>query len=148
MELHELEAEMNAILKEGFESVDQSWRERSRIESVANFRPAIGIPTLETYSRMAVLTEADIASGGYRAIVRELGVGSGQKFLEVFADRAGSGRAVVSFLNGIEHPSPDLFKNDDGSFEVRCYFDFGITPQSPDGIHQALMSGGQYSGAR
>jgi hypothetical protein len=113
--------ELNALLLEGFTSVDQPWNSRCEIKSVDNFREH---PEVETYAKMLSITDAEFHSGEYRERVRVAGQGAGLVMLEAFNGTPFTKELTV--LNGNVAPVIDAVQRFDGGWYVRGYHDFGF----------------------
>ena len=133
MDLAELTREANELLAEGFNAIDQSWRDRCEIVPARDFQP-LGALNIESYAHMISFSADEVASGAYKASFRRLGRDAGSLFLRLFNERAGDGRAVVAYLEGTLTPQCTATQEADGKYVVRCYHDFGIQKAQEVGV--------------
>lgn len=144
----QLQIEANELLRAGFDEIPASWRNRSTITSVSKFEvvgqskeplafnqlpPRDGPQSdrIKTFAKMIGISQAEIDSGEYRQKIKTFGRQAAEKFNQVFDEAVNADqRAEVTFLNGQQYPTAEVReeKNEDGSYLLRGYFDYGITP--------------------
>jgi hypothetical protein len=115
--------ELNALLVEGFNSIEQPWRSRCKIYSSVDFREH---PEIHTYGKMLFISDAEFQSGEYRSMVRLAGEGAGLAMVDVFEGTIGGGIGILRLLNGNIAPMVDGVQRVDCGWTVRCYHDFGF----------------------
>lgn len=125
MDLEALAVELQSEIVSGFDAVHAEWKKTCRIDYVESFKNPDGTPRADTYAKMCVLSEADIASDVKRQIARRVGRASAQHVARLVNEICGASPGVVTFVGKDPYPKIELSRCDEG-VAVRCYHDFGI----------------------